>query len=268
MKFLNKAIDEASAAKEVIIKERFAQKEIVMDVQDVVTIAFIEDMAKKAETLKCLIENKSDYIDSISRSIFELSVYLKLLLSEHNKIYGRSYNAFVKYRGYKMYQSVIAENKTGRKIREWLDIDRDKFLNESPINELSEELEQLKKRYADVFELRNENQEWYNLDGKTRNFQQLCIKLGMQADYEIYYRLMSSEVHALDVMNRWKFDPNEISILENFKDTNMHINMATTLLLNTIDAAYTFYGLKARLKTFRTLLSVNYGLEKRRQLYK
>lgn len=264
MKFLEKAIDEAVSAKEFIIKDHFEEKQIVIDVQDAVTIAFIEDMAQKAETLKLLLENNSDYIDSVTRNIFELSIYLELLLSKDNKIYGRSYRAYIQYRGYKMYQDVIAQNKLGRKIREWLDIDREDFIEGAPV-EVEEGLEHIRNTYSDVFNLRSENHAWYNLDGKTKNFQQLCNKLDKQADYEVFYRLMSSEVHSLDVLGRWNFEKDGIYVLENFKETSMHINMATSLLLNTIDKAYSFYGLNDRLKKFRALISVNYGLQKRRK---
>ncbi|WP_245829250.1 DUF5677 domain-containing protein [Salipaludibacillus agaradhaerens] len=266
---LKKTLKESNGAIQLIINNYFNPKNKILEVEDVVILAFFEDLTEKVESLRLLVEeSKSASLDTILRSIFESYVYLKLLLKNDYMLYGRSYFAAKKINNLQMFHKTISQGKQGEAIRELLGDptieDLKRKANIEDAEDIDTEIIKVKEDFSDVFKHRNEKQVWYNLDGKTANFEQLCNKKGidMSAEYDLIYRSLSKEVHAKDVLNRWRFEKEQFSILEQPTDPRMHISMSNTFLLNTIDRLYPFYGLKSKLRKFRTFLGINYKLSK------
>lgn len=262
MRILKILLKEADGSLEMIFSKAFSKKNRKFEIEDAVILGFFEDMVRKIDSLISLLDaEKLVSIDLITRSIFESYVYLKLLLLKDRRLYAKSYIASQKMKEFSMFNSLIAENKDGVKIRKLLgkrieEIKRDiKF-------EAEEKLNKVQLQFSDVFEKRGKNQNWYNLDSKTKNFEQLCRKLDLFAEYELVYRILSSEVHSMDVMKRWRFEPNQVYVLEGFTNSEMNISTVKKFLLEAINDLYTFYGLMKELKDFNVLLSLNYRLSK------
>lgn len=262
MRILKIILKEAEGSLELIFSKTFSKKNKKFEIEDAVTLGFFEDMVRKIDSLITLLDaGKLVSIDLITRSVFESYVYLKLLLLKDRRLYAKSYVAAQKMKEFSMFNSLIAENKDGVKIRKLLgkrieEIKRD-------INfEAEEKLNKIQLHFSDVFEKRGKNQNWYNLDNKTKNFEQLCRKLDLFSEYELVYRILSSEVHSMDVMKRWRFEPNQVYVLDGYTNSDMNISTVKMFLLEAINDLYTFYGLKKELKELNVLLSLNYRLSR------
>ncbi|UOQ47765.1 DUF5677 domain-containing protein [Gracilibacillus caseinilyticus] len=261
MKILKKVLKEANESVEKVIVKSIGENNQEFDFPEAITLGLFEDMVKKIESMILLIENKQDAsIDTIARSVMENYVYLKVLLSDNNELLAQSYFVSKKYKEFKLYEMIKMPGKKGNEIRRLLDNPNiDEMDNEANI--LNED--DLKEKYPDVFNKRFINQKWYNIDGKTKNFEQLCKKQGLQAEYEIMYKLLSNEVHSMDALKRWEFEENQVHMVYSNKGLTMHIHMVGLFLLETIRRLYEFYGLKEDLNTFNTLIRVNYLISKK-----
>ncbi|WP_213810248.1 DUF5677 domain-containing protein [Jeotgalicoccus sp. WY2] len=161
-----------------------------------------------------------------------------------------------------MYNNLIENNKNGRKLRELLNTNIERLNKDIGFNS-EEKLKRINNLYTEVFEKRKNNQKWYNLDSKTKNLEQLCNKLDLFAEYNLVYRLLSAEVHASDVLKRWKFEPGQVSVFEAIDNKEMNIKITNLFLLDVIQELYSLYGLNKELRKFNTLLSINYNYSKK-----
>ncbi|WP_042142807.1 DUF5677 domain-containing protein [Paucisalibacillus sp. EB02] len=263
MKILKKILKEAEGSLELVFDKAFSKINKELEIEDAVTLGFFEDMVRKIDSFTTLAEKeKSSSIDLITRSILESYVYLKLLFLRERRLYARSYMATQKLRELSMYNKITSDNKNGKKIRELLGKGIDDIKKATNFGATEEKLKDLKEQFSDVFERRRENQKWYNLDGKTKNFEQLCIKLDMFAEYELAYRILSNEVHSMDIMKRWHFEKNQVFVLEGYKNNDMNVSIVSKLLLEALNELYNLYGLNKELIRFKTILAINYRLSK------
>lgn len=123
--------------------------------------------------------------------------------------------------------------------------------------------ESILEMFHDVFLLRSYKTNWYNLSGDTNNLEQLCSKLGMYEEYELLYRLLSGEVHAMDIMKRWHLKPGAVSLIKFVNNDGIHVSLVTSYLLNSLRELYSFYNLKNELSNFNTLLAINFRIDKK-----
>ncbi|MBU5214936.1 DUF5677 domain-containing protein [Heyndrickxia oleronia] len=259
MKLLKKLLKEATKSTELVFSKAFPDENSKFDIHDGVILGLFEDMIKKIESLVFLIDNeKFASTDSITRNIMENYVYLRTIFSNDYKLYTRSYFASIKLKETKDYKKIISQDKTGNEIRNKIGTSISDLKKLVDFENPDDRIQDIKDRYSDVFNLRKENQNWYNLDGKTKNFEQLCIKNNLIAEYELAYRILSKEVHAMDIFKRFDIYENLVHLLEDSKDTKMLIAIVSKFLLDTIESLYQFYNLRDELKKFKTLLKLNY----------
>ena len=261
MKNLRKIYKQSEKAVEEILNEVILKKQLEFDIESAVILGVFEDIVRKVDSLILLIdENKTAGLDSITRSIFENHVYLKLFLSNESSLYTRSYYLAHELRKIKLYDTVIASNKPGNNIRSFLGRSLEGLQND--FNGRVPDKLNLEKRFEDVLVKRKEKDNWYNLDGSTRTFEQLCRKLDQTAYYDLLYRILSNEVHATDALKRWVFEPGKLTLLNQNQDNMLHINVASTVLLDSLRDLYDFYNLRNQLKNFNALIAINTRLKK------
>jgi hypothetical protein len=70
------------------------------------------------------------------------------------------------------------------------------------------------------------------------DFEQLCRKLNLYEEYELVFRILSSEVHSMDVLKRWHFEPNKIYIFDIYINNDMNISIVKYFLLDAINDLY------------------------------
>lgn len=249
---------EADKVVENILTQHYEAKNKEIEISDAVTLGVFEDLLKKGQALQLLIEKNMDAgIDSLARGMMENTVYLKILLSGDNKILGRSYYVANKRKELQLLKTMLAEDEIGKRIRSLMSTDLQSLKTRIGIGP-DEKLEQLKTEYKDVFKLRSEGAEWYNLEGKARNFFELCKYFDMEPEYHILYRRFSDEVHAQDVMKRIKVFDGELVVLSHTYGSDMQLSLANLFLVESIRNIYTFYGLKNPLRQFNALMKINY----------
>ncbi|WP_235420947.1 DUF5677 domain-containing protein [Jeotgalibacillus soli] len=258
---LKMLLREADKVLETVITQCYEAKSKEFNIEDAITLGIFEDLFKKGQSLQLLIENKMDAgIDSMSRGMMENTIYLKLLLSEDNRILGRSYYAANKIKELKILNTIIAEDDIGKRILELMATDLQSVKTESGFDP-EKKIKELTTEFKDVFELRREGHEWYNLDNKTRNFLELCKRFDMEPEYHIFYRRFSDEVHAQDVMKRIKVNEGELAVLSHTDSSEFQISLANIFLADSIRNIYSYYGLKKALRHFNEMVKINYKLK-------
>ncbi|WP_368502743.1 DUF5677 domain-containing protein (plasmid) [Alkalihalophilus sp. As8PL] len=263
MRLLKKVNSEADKVAKIIL-EGFEEEKRELQWEDGVTIAFFEDMVQKTNSLITLIEAGSfTAIDTITRSVFESHVYLQVLLTKENRIYGRSYFAAVRSKELGLLQSIIQPGRKGERIRRLLGRTTQQILTEFGESDPKILLQQLENEFSDVFSLRQSKHNWYNLDGKTGNFEQLCNRLELGAEYELLYRQLSSEVHSMDVMKRIQYDTDQVTILTGNSQIDMNTAFVSSLLRESVVGILEFYGHKEHAKKFITLMNLSYQFMKK-----
>lgn len=265
MKLLKKLIKETDGMVPKIVEKSYKDKERAFDLPAAITLGLFEDMCNKVRSMITLIDNNRDAsIDSTARSILENYFYLKLILSDQNEIYCRSYFLAKKYKELILYNSIKDKSLKGANIRKLIGITLEEIQHDTKkLGDPEKYFEKLKKDYQDVLKLRRVNTTWYNLDGKTKNIEQLCKKINKEVEYEVFYRILSQEVHSLDVLKRWEFEKDQVSLITNYQNKDMVVNSVGVFLLEIIRDIYDFYGLKKDLNNFNTNLRISYNLMKK-----
>ena len=263
MKILTRILNESEGALELIFDKHFHKRQIKLEIEDAVLLGFFEDMVRKADIVKLLIEEeKGTSIDIISRSLLESYVYFKLLLKKDRRLYAQSFWLARNIKGMEMMKKVLEKNRNGQKLRELLGRQLEDIERDMNIIKAIKKVSDLKNKYSNILNRRNEKQAWYNLDGKTRNFEQLCRKMNLYAEYELVYRILSNEVHSTNILDRWCFESNEVQVYTDNKDIRLNKSLIKMFLLEGVRELYEFYGLKKELNKFNIMLSINYKLSK------
>lgn len=258
---LKMLLREADKVLETVLTQYYEAENKQFDIPDVVTLGIFEDLLKKAQALQLLIEkNMGAGINTLARGMMENTVYLKALLSDDNRILGRSYYAANKIKEIKIYNTMVAQDEIGKRIRDLMatDLEIIKAVNGVDVNE---KMKELKSDFKDVFQLRGEGHEWYNFKNNTRNFFELCKKFDMEPEYHILYRRFSDEVHAQDVTKRIKVIEGKVTVLSHTESSDLHLSLSNIFLTDSIRNIYSFYELKKPLRQFNVLVKINYGLK-------
>lgn len=245
----------------LIIEEYYGNEVGEFTIEGAVTIGLFEDMRDKIESIIKLIDSKHyPGIESISRGVVEIYFYMHVILSKEHSIYCRSYYVDQKLKDVKFFNKLLDKSPKGNNLRNLLnknikDIQEDKKKFGDP----AEIKKDLLENYSDVFEKRKERDNWYNLDGRSNNLHDLCVnKLDKEAEYELIYRVLSSEIHAQGVLTNWEFKKNEAKLKTSSNNYDMVINTIGLFFLEIIRRIYDFYGFTKELKDINTNLRINY----------
>ncbi|RKD75222.1 hypothetical protein ATL39_0920 [Sinobaca qinghaiensis] len=263
MKLTTKLIEEAEKALEKVFKEHFNDKEIEFDTNDAATIGLYVDMIQKVKSFKILIEAEASAgTDAIARTIMENHVYLKLLLKnpEFNIRYGKSFLVANRVKQLKMYEKFIEKSRSGEKIRNLLGMSREEFIEGTGISDVKEKIEILEQDYAEVFRYREHKDNWYNLDKRTKSFEQLCNRkdIDMDVDYEVIYRYFSSEIHATNAGERiYAKEKEELEIKILPENYELQKAIVRSYLYDTITKVYEYYELNG-LRQYQSNIAIHH----------
>ncbi|MFD1447955.1 DUF5677 domain-containing protein [Oceanobacillus profundus] len=258
---LNQLIKRGEKVPKDIIEGHFAKKGLSFNEGNALIIGLFNEIVQKAKSYKVLKENKiASSRDSIARSLFESYVYLQFVLKSNNKRdLAHSYLASVRNDEFALYRLITEDNRVGRKIRDWLNIDESSIKKDSGIDEdyFDQEL------FSNVYQMRKPNHKWYNLDGKTNNLEALCHRLEMDEYYNLIYRIFSKEVHSKNVMKLYQIEQEHLVGLGITVDEKLHDSIISFYLLNSIRDVYKEYGMKKELREFNAIVSINYRYKRK-----
>lgn len=229
------------------------------DLHDGVIIGLLEDMVAKITSLKVLLDAQCyDSIDLITRSVFESHIYLKYILKQNQEKRAKAYAYSAKIDDLRLFDRITEETKVGRELRGYLGQSVDK-IKEANRDALSFEYrERITSHYLNLLNTESDKTVWYNDDGKSRNIEQLCIKLNMRKEYELIYRIFSKDVHSNKALSRLKLSKNEVQVGNFDIDPTLHTGMSSLFLMESSREVLSYYKLKKQLTTFNTLIKINY----------
>ncbi|MFS0763920.1 DUF5677 domain-containing protein [Peribacillus phoenicis] len=233
------------------------------DTHDAAIIGLLEDMIGKTNSLIVLIENNSfNGTDALSRMILENYTFMKFILEKDTENRGESYYRSQKINDVKLFDSITQETLVGREVREFLGITKEKINNQ--FSDLTDEKyrNKLESQYLSVMNLKDKRSKWYNFNGKTNTFRDLCKYLKMEKDYVLFYQIFSNEVHGQQGNKFLKFEYDSVEIYRKSGELELHTKMVSSFIMEIVRLVYKYYNLNEDLKKFNTSIQINYAFMK------
>jgi len=259
---LNYIFNKVDKVTEKVLEKFSIQHETAeFDIHDGVIIGLLEDILGKIKSLNILIEAKSlDSIDVVMRSAFEGYVYLSYILKTDTKQRARAYAYKNEIEEIKLFEKMTEKNKSGKKIRDFLGQTREDVLSYNP-QVTPEYIKDLHNKYENLFSPKEMKKNWFDFDNKTKNIEQLCIKLEMEVEYNLIYRLFPKDVHSSRALSRLQVSEQKISVGTFEKDSYLHKSLASLFLMEIARAVLTYYDLQNELKLFNMNVRLNHTLK-------
>lgn len=250
METLSKMIKYAESSIDIIFDDTFTPEK-PLDRHDGAILGLYVDLINRAKTVNQLIEIQNYHtLDSISRVLFEGETYLRFILQKDTKKRGTAYAIKNNLDEYKLFSDLVSENVNARKIREYLKTDKETLLEKGktiPEDYYSKLLTEFESFYPKG----NKKRVWYNFDGNTTNFEQLCSKMNLKVEYETVYRILSKDVHSLRSYKNIKINNGIIFLDGKGNEYLLHLNIAKLCLQRSIISFLTYYNKKKDLEIFK-----------------
>lgn len=199
-------IKAAAQILDIISKEVFTDTEV--NEEDAVIYAIMHSLVKKSEDIQLLLNNKSyNSVENIGRTMLELYVSLKFILSNDTSRRGRSYLYSYKMQIAKKLEDIIAEIPKNQELFKLTEADMVSLSKEVPnVSSLAEYKEYYTEKYNEQF-LSNlkkgARKNWYNIDGNISGFRELMEVVGLEkADYYFLYGISSLDVHGISIVGK------------------------------------------------------------------
>ncbi|PLR72267.1 DUF5677 domain-containing protein [Bacillus sp. UMB0728] len=261
MKLLKLLHAEAELVTQNVLQKHFDinKPEKQFDVHDAAIIGLFEDMIGKTNSLILLLDNKSfNGADSLTRMMMENFIYLKFILQKDTIGRGKSYFYSLKLRQVKFFNQMVEQSLMGGELRKYLNFTIDMLNTKFPKMADKDFTDELKQNYLNSLNHKDLKQKWYSISKEINNFRALCKYLKYEKEYILLYQSLSSEVHALEAANYFKFDENYVEVYRKEGEIETHVAVVSRFLNDIIKEVYSYYGLKEDLKNFNTRLTINY----------
>ncbi len=261
MRCFSKIQKEADEVFGNILTEVFQNEESIVEFtyKDAVVMGLIKNLINHSKSLYILLDNKHHTsVDAILRTIFENYVYLKFILEKNSLVRAKSYAYSNRISEYQMFDKLTEQTLKGKDMRNLLKVTLEEVTAMFEKKDSPERRSEIESLYLEEFGMKWLKQKWYNLDGETKNFKALCIKMGMEPEYEFIYSILSTEVHGKDAMKN--LDVQEFFVIlkdSHTKDSKLHISMASLYLMESVRVIYQHYDMKKKLRHFNTMLRIH-----------
>lgn len=263
MKLLKKIYSEADLVTQTILENHFNMEnsERQFDVHDAAIVGLFEDMVGKTNSLLVLLNNQSfNGADSLTRMIMENFIFLKFILQKDSINRAKSYFYSLKLRQIKLFNTLIEQSLMGSELRKYLSLSIDNLYEKFPKFADNSYLEDIETDFLDSLNHKDKNQKWYNVTGKINNFRALCKYLEYEKEYILLYQTFSSEVHALEAINYFKFERGFVEVYRKGGEINTHVMVISNFLIEIIREMYTYYKLQNEVIKFNNKIAINYKL--------
>lgn len=260
MKNLKRIVKETDKVFEQIMGEYFENNSTVeFGYTDAVLLGLLENLNNHCKSMLILLDNNHhSSIDTILRIIFENYVYLKFILERDSAKRAKSYVYSTKIKEIQLSDKLTEESLDGYKIRKFLGVRKEEVL-EKFTEAMDKDFKEDKiNRYLNEIGMKRIEQKWYNIDGGTKNFKILCDKVGLSVEYNLIYSILSTETHGRDAIQNFWFQEDRVNLLNITKDEKLYLSMGGLYCIEAVRSIYTYYGLKKQLKSFNTLIALNY----------
>lgn len=219
---------------------------------DELLIGLITSLVYKADSLLVLIEEEKFVgVESLSRSIFEISAILSYILKGDQKTIidkVAAYNMHLLLDSIKTYETLSKDSELGKKSRELVGVEQEKALE--IVKERKIKYKDSIKEYTSKLKDPRKTYQWYTIFNRDiTNFRGICRTLGYDwlAAYEIFYTTFSKGVHGSDGYNFFRVNSYEsTNYTENGHEAYLDIGslaLSTTViyLLKAFDNVAMYY---------------------------
>jgi len=227
------------------------------DIEDYVILGLFDGIVSRFDSILYLAEaDKLFGIEAIARGILEAHAYLIYILEKDKDIVKRSKAYFysVKKKELDIYQGIIAEDAKSIELRRFLNISKEKF-----IEEFEDKVNEMHEKFIKYVGKKKKN--WYQSEKGNNNFRELCESLGLGEEHYLLFKLFSTETHAKDGGKQFAFEEADEKISSIYKiEKNIEhvITYGSLTLIELTRKLYKYYGLDREKKLFNQKMEFKY----------
>lgn len=227
-----------------------------LEVHTSAIVLLFNGMIQKLNSIECLIENKQyDSVDVLKRTMLEYSVSLAYILERRSftKQRGRAFFYSFHYQAAKNAQKFLDGNFKDFDS-ELIKIKLDQQISDSAnrnFKNLSEYLLYMKTKYRECFMINGQEpkkvekrmKSWFNQDGRTRTFYDLCVKLGREGEYRAFYSFGSLDTHGLSEISNLRIVDGEV-VIGNLLEPISNLELCKSWLLKAAEVVVDYLQIK------------------------
>lgn len=254
MENLNYMIEQSDLLLKRIFEEKIDGREEPWSYSDAVTIGLMNNLIKISKSIK-ILQNSGNHvgIESLLRVAFENYIYLKYIVLTDTENRAKAYLLSDRLFSIRFYELLANNSKQSKEIRKFLNLTKEE-INEGG-GDFSDKTfkDNTESQYQSCFSYNGKKPgKWYDFDGKTNNFEELCRKIDEHTAYFIVYRIFSRETHSAKAYEHFLIDEetSRVGLLDNVMDSSLPDSVLTVFLYETIRRMYKFYELKKYLTAF------------------
>ncbi|OHX38842.1 DUF5677 domain-containing protein [Cytobacillus oceanisediminis] len=263
MKALKRVVKESEKVFNNVIEgySKLKGSEMKLDYHDIVILGLLENLINQSKSMILLLENNQhSSLDTILRVIFENYVYIKFILEKDTPLRAKSYTYSTKIKEIELLNYLTEDSLDGYKLRNFLDLKKDEVKKVLTADKMDDKYQKsIRDGYLSEIGMKRTEQKWYNLDGKTKNFKALCLKIDLFVEYNLIYSILSIETHGKDALRNFRIEEDRIDLINMVKSKELYLSMSEMCLMESVKLIYENYGLKGPLKSFNTLVAINYN---------
>lgn len=255
-------IKQADKLLERIFTEALDGRDEPLNFNDGVIIGLLNNLIEISKSVITLqVSGTHAGIESLLRVSFENHVYLKFITAEDTDNRARAYMLSDKLFNIRFYEMLLSNSKESRAAREFLAQSKDEIRKSNTDFSNPEYIRKTNEQYLSCFKYEGKPGKWYDFDGKTNNFEELCRKVDEHTTYFMVYRIFSRETHSANASEYIQVDgKNEkVALLRPLMDPKLSKNILCLFVFETISRLYEFYKMQNHQRTF--LINVKRNLK-------
>lgn len=208
------------------------------------------EISKSVITLQSSVTHAG--IESLLRVSFENHVYLKYITLDDTDNRARAYMLSDKLFSIRFYEMLLMNGKESRAARDFLGQSKDEIRESNTDFSNPEYIRKTTEQYLSCFNYEGKPRKWYDFDGKTNNFEELCRKVDEHTTYFMVYRIFSRETHSANASEYIQVDKEneKVALLRPLMDPKLSKNILCLFLFETISRLYEYYNMQNHKRTF------------------
>lgn len=248
------------------ILARFSEKN-KFKVEDMAILGLFNTIIEKSNSIKILYDNEQYAgTDALLRSIYEASIYLQFLLEKYTRDRCMAYYLSLQLKEIEIAETIHSDKPLGNLIRK--NIENAGYSAEIELLEEKEKISKIKEDYKKLTNA-NKSSKWMRVQKKCNNqkdrlgsFRDICEYLGDESlvEYEMYYRVLSNEVHPKDIKQYYSREVTELTLGKK-KKSNLVEVMTQNIVIQSAKLVADYYNekefLKRRMQPVVALRKVN-----------
>lgn len=247
-----------------IMYKFYEEKQIEFGLHDGAIYGLIIEFRKKSMSALYLLENNlTSGVGSLIRSLFEITIYLEFIVKNDSVNRGTAFWLDYKLTQVKLFSLLKGNSKESRETRAFLQMDLDDFLRESESYFPEDSVDKWEKQYDKLLPRKDKRpRKWYDFDGRTKNFYDLCKSMNKIGEYNTIFRIFSQNTHSSDVSRNLNIGENYLEVESQVDNKEALTKLVQSLTYSIINSAFKYYDLKGTERAVCSSLKLCFGNNK------